>query len=48
VTEVREFVLAEQERASESGDAKLAERYASLRRYFESRLPLWGLDKRAS
>jgi hypothetical protein len=42
------FVLAEEERALKSQDTKLAERYASLRRYFESRLPLWGLDKQAS
>lgn len=40
------FVLAEQERASRSENAKLIERYTLLRHYFESRLALWGLDKR--
>jgi hypothetical protein len=39
-----EFVLAEESRLTAEGDHKLAERYASLRSYFESRLSLWGLS----
>jgi hypothetical protein len=38
-----DFVVAEQERLSSMADAKLGERYALLRRYFESRLPQFGL-----
>jgi hypothetical protein len=38
-----EFVLSEQTRLIAEGDPKLIERYALLRSYFESRLPLWGL-----
>ena len=39
-----EFVLAEQKRIEVIGDAKLIPRYASFRKYFESRLPLWGIS----
>jgi hypothetical protein len=39
-----EFVLAEQQRIEAAGNAKLIERYGLLRRYFESRLPLWGIE----
>lgn len=35
------FVVAEHERWIANGDAKLGSRYALLRKYFESRLPLW-------
>lgn len=38
-----DFVLSEKKRTSATGDAKLSARYESLRSYFESRLPLWGL-----
>ena len=38
-----EFVLSEQKRLMAEGNAKLIERYASLRSYFESRLPLWSV-----
>lgn len=38
-----EFVLAEQSRIRATGDAKLIERYDLFRKYFESRLPLWGI-----
>ena len=38
-----EFVLSEQKRLTAKGSSKLIERYGSLRSYFESRLPLWGL-----
>jgi hypothetical protein len=38
-----DFVAAEQERLSSMADKKLGERYAFLRRYFESRLPQFGL-----
>ncbi|HKF51311.1 MAG TPA: hypothetical protein VKB26_03290 [Candidatus Acidoferrales bacterium] len=41
-----EFILTEHERVLTEGNAKLAGRYALLRQYFESRLALWGLDKR--
>jgi len=41
-----EFVVVEHERFLSTGDSKLAERYALLRSYFESRLPLWGLEQR--
>jgi hypothetical protein len=36
-----EFVLTEQKRLIVEGNAELIERYASLRRYFETRLSLW-------
>lgn len=39
-----EFVLEEQKRINQTGDAKLANRYQALRSYFESRLPLWNLE----
>ncbi len=38
-----QFVLDQHEHWLSNGNTKLSERYASLRRYFESRLPLWGL-----
>jgi hypothetical protein len=38
------FVLAEQKRINATGDPKLTARYRLFRRYFESRLPLWGID----
>jgi hypothetical protein len=38
-----DFVVAEQARFSSMADKKLGERYALLRRYFESRLPQFGL-----
>jgi hypothetical protein len=38
------FVVAEHQRFLSVGDAKLSERYRLLRRYFESRLPEWGLS----
>jgi len=38
-----EFVLSEQKRLNAEGNLKLIDRYGSLRSYFESRLPLWGL-----
>ena len=38
-----DFVVAEQERFSSMADKKLGERYALLRRYFESRLHQFGL-----
>ena len=38
-----EFVPSEQKRLTAKGSSKLIERYGSLRSYFESRLPLWGL-----
>lgn len=41
-----DFVLAERERVLAEGNAELVPRYASLRQYFESRLALWGLDKK--
>ncbi|MGA9889258.1 MAG: hypothetical protein WBQ31_17280, partial [Candidatus Acidiferrales bacterium] len=41
-----EFVLAEQRRIKATGDAKLVERYDLFRKYFESRLPLWGIEVR--
>jgi hypothetical protein len=41
-----EFVLAEEKRLISEGASELVARYGSLRRYFESRLPLWGLSKR--
>jgi hypothetical protein len=37
------FVVAEHEKWIANGDAKLGPRYAQLREYFESRLPLWEL-----
>jgi hypothetical protein len=39
-----EFVVAEQLRVKELDDSKLIARYDALRKYVESRLPLWGLD----
>jgi hypothetical protein len=42
-----DFVVAEQQRFLSTGDLKLSERYRLLRVYFESRLSLWGLAKRA-
>lgn len=41
-----DFVLAEQKRIVERKDTKLIPRYEALRRYVESRLPLWGIDVR--
>ncbi|MGC2333632.1 MAG: hypothetical protein WA581_19430 [Candidatus Acidiferrales bacterium] len=38
-----DFVAAEQQRFSSIADEKLGKRYALLRRYFESRLPQFGL-----
>ena len=38
------FVCAEAVRFAEAKDAKHAERYAALRGYVESRLPIWGLE----
>jgi hypothetical protein len=38
-----DFVVSEHERFLSNGDSKLSERYGLLRRYFESRLPQWGL-----
>ena len=38
------FVLAEQKRIDATRDPKLTARYRLFRRYFESRLPLWGID----
>ena len=38
-----EFVLAEQRRLIAEGNTELIPRYASFRRYVESRLPLWGI-----
>jgi hypothetical protein len=35
------FVVTEHEKWVANGDAKLGSRYALLRKYFESRLPLW-------
>lgn len=37
------FVVAEHEKWVANGDTKLGERYAQLRKYFESRLTLWEL-----
>jgi hypothetical protein len=39
-----DFVLAEQKRIVEGQNAKLIPRYEALRRYVESRLPLWGIE----
>lgn len=39
-----QYVLAEQKRVHQAGDAKLMARYRALRSYFESRLALWHLD----
>jgi hypothetical protein len=38
------FVLAEQTRVAAEGNQELIERYRLLRSYFETRLPLWGLQ----
>jgi hypothetical protein len=38
-----EFVLAEQQRVMNLDDPKLIVRYEALRKYVESRLPLWGV-----
>jgi len=38
-----DFIVAEQQRLLSIGDATLSERYALLRRYFESRLPNYEL-----
>lgn len=38
-----DFVMAQHRQLLSKGDAKLRERYGLLRRYFESRLPQWGL-----
>jgi hypothetical protein len=38
-----QFVVEEHERFTSAKDGKLMKRYANLRRYFESRLHLWGL-----
>jgi hypothetical protein len=37
------FVVAEHEKWIANGDAKLGQRYTLLRKYFESRLPVWDL-----
>ena len=42
------FLLAEQDRLVAQGNAKLIERYASFRTYFESRLSLWNIPKKTS
>jgi len=39
-----DFVVAEHAHWTAAGNAKLSGRYALLRRYFESQLPLWGLS----
>jgi hypothetical protein len=39
------FVISESDRFRKEGNEKLANRYVSLRNYFESRLSLWGLQK---
>jgi len=39
-----DFVLAEQKRIVEERNSKLIPRYDALRRYVESRLPLWGIE----
>jgi hypothetical protein len=39
-----QFVLEQHEHWLSEGNAQLSGRYAALRRYFESRLPLWGLS----
>lgn len=38
------FVLAEHKRHIQEGNAKLTQRYADFRNYFESRLTLWGIS----
>lgn len=38
---IYEFALSEQERINKECDSKLIARYAALRKYIESRLPLW-------
>ncbi len=38
------FVLEQIDQFTQSGDAKLAERYRMLKRYFEPQLPLWGIS----
>jgi hypothetical protein len=38
------FVLEQHQYWISAGNTKLGERYANLRQYFESRLPLWGLS----
>ena len=43
-----DFVLAEQKRIVEGGNSKLIARYEALRRYVESRLPLWGIEAKDS
>jgi|SRR5579859_3273020 len=44
-----QFVLDQQEHWLSKGNTQLSGRYAILRQYFESRLPLWGLrDRRPS
>jgi hypothetical protein len=40
-----DFIVAEHERFIAAKDERLAERYGKLRGYYESRLPLWALDK---
>lgn len=42
-----EFVVEEHERFLSGTDPKLPERYALLRSYFESRLPVWGLQQKS-
>jgi len=39
-----DFVLAEQKRIVEKKNSKLIPRYEALRRYVESRVPLWGIE----
>jgi len=43
-----DFIVGEHERFIVAKDEKLAERYGKLRSYYESRLPLWGLDKNSN
>jgi hypothetical protein len=44
VKRAHDFVVAEHKRILEKKDAKLIPRYEAFRRYFESRLPLWGIE----
>lgn len=43
-----DFIVSEHERFIAAKDERLAERYGKLRSYYESRLPLWGLDKNSN
>lgn len=40
------FVVAEEARWKAAGDTKLAERYAKVHAYFDSRVHLWGVSRR--